>query len=345
MISAGATLGNFQAKLGLDSTDYAKGMINADSVSRIFGQSFATFVSNPLLGSIGIMKDVGRAMISGSIEILGTAEAVQRLSQISGASEPLLIALTKRLEIAGFNAERARQGFLGLNKFMADFNNGGAASAAVLDQMGLSFDGLSGSDEIFRAVIESLSQIQSPATKAGLAARFFGEEAGPELINAISGGNDAINQMIDEYTRLGFVIDGTSNDKLAGMNTNLGFMQQAIEGITNNLLIEFLSGIADNADLGAGGIVKMAEAINESLGPAARDFGEILTIILPIISRIVSLVGRFQDGAEDIFTSIFVANDKAKAALAQVDELFDPNNPAQKRNRERFQEAMEEFGV
>ncbi|HCT46159.1 MAG TPA: hypothetical protein DF699_13200, partial [Phycisphaerales bacterium] len=81
MISVGQTLGNFQARLGLDSKDYAKGMINAEAASRVFGNSFTAFVSNPLLGSIEIFKNVGQAAISGSVEILGYAESIERLSQ------------------------------------------------------------------------------------------------------------------------------------------------------------------------------------------------------------------------------------------------------------------------
>jgi hypothetical protein len=346
MIGSGAVLGNFQARLGLDSTDYAKGMINAESVSRIFGNSFATFVSNPLLGSIGIMKNVGKAFIAGSVEVLGYAESIERLSQQTGASEGLLIALQKRLEIAGFSAERAAQGMSFFNKFIADYNQGGKATNDLVAELGVSLDGIKGTDQLFAAMVEAVSRVEDPAMKASAAMQLFGRMGGPELINAIGGGNAAIDEMIDQYTRLGFVIDGDTNTQLAAMNTNLGFMQQAMEGVSNTLFVEFLTGLSDNADLGVDGIINMAEAIRNNLGPAANDFGEIMAIILPIISEILSLVKGFQDHAEDIFTEIFVANNKAKAALGEVDQFLDfETRSAQKRNRELAAQVQEEHGL
>ncbi|PCI10422.1 hypothetical protein COB72_03475 [bacterium] len=350
MIGSAATLGNFQAKLGMDSDDYVKGTIVADTASRVFGETFTSFVANPLLGSLAILKSVGKAMISGSVEALGYAESIERMSQVTGLSEQLLIGLQKQLELAGFSAERAKQAGLGLNKFLADFNNHGAMSADVLSQMGLSIDGLEGSDQIFRAVIESLSQIEDPATKAGLAARFFGEEAGPELINAIAGGNDAIDEMIDRYNRLGFVVDRRANSSMAGLNTTLGFTQQAIEGIGNNILIEFLLGISDSADLSNESIVRLAETLNGSLGPAAHEIGEFLAAILPVLTKIIELSNLASDGLGDRFAEIM----ESTRQWGEILGLTGGGGPsddvllAQGRNRQRGAEYLqqeEEFGL
>lgn len=343
MISVGQTLGNFQARLGLDSKDYAKGMINAEAASRVFGNSFTAFVSNPLLGSIEIFKNVGQAAISGSVEILGYAESIERLSQQTGASEPLLIALQKRLEIAGFSAERARQSFLVFNKFIADYNNQGPLANEVLRQTGVELDGLTRFDDVFRAMIEGLSQIENPALKASVAMRLFGEEAGHDVINAIGGGNAAIDEMIDQYTRLGFVINSRTNTQLASMNTHLGFAQQAIEGIKFNTIREFLLGINDDLELTDENIVRIAEQINSQLGPAANDVGIVLESLAGTLHVIAESIKAIQSVGTDVFTTFYAIGDYFDRVTAPGPDA--ETREATRRNRQRYKQQVEEFGL
>lgn len=295
MIGSGAILGSFQAKLGLDSTDYAKGMINAESVSRIFGNSFATFVSNPLLGSIGILKNVGRAMITSSLQVLEYSESIERLSQQTGASEALLIALQKRLEIAGFSAERAAQGMAFFNKFVAEYKTGGKAANELVAQLGADLRSLEGTDQIFNAMVEAVSRVEDPALKAQAAMLLFGRMGGPELINAIGGGSAAIDEMIDQYTRLGFVIDHEANSKIASLNTNLGFAQQAMDGVRNSLIIEFLLGFSGTADLSNESVVQLAESLNGELAPAMRETGQTLADLLGPLAKALEIVRELRE--------------------------------------------------
>lgn len=300
MIGSGSTLARFQAKLGLDSTDYAKGMINAESVSRIFGNSFSTFVSNPLLGSIGILKNVSKAFVAGSTRVLAYAEDIERLSQQTGVSEGLLIALEKRLEIAGFSAERAAQSMAFFNKFISDYNRGGKATNDLVNELGVNLDGLSGTDELFTAFVESISKIEDPAEKSAAAMQLFGRMGGPELINAIGGGSDAIDEMVDQYTQLGFVVNRKANSSMAGLNTTLGFTQQAIEGVQNNFIVEFLLGLSGTADLSNESIITMTESLNSGLTPAAHQLGEKLGFLLDKLESIQKIAGNL-DKANAIF--------------------------------------------
>lgn len=346
MIGIGQTLGNFQARLGMDESDYTRGIINAEGVSRVFGNTFATFISNPLLGSIDIMRRVAGAAITMSQSILEDAESVERLSQQTGASEPLLIALAKRLEIAGFNAERRRQSFLFFNKFIADYVNDGPIANEILRQLGVNLEGLRGFDQIFRAILDGLFGIEDQATRAALAARLFGEEAGHDLINAIGGGNEAIDEMIDTYRRLGFVIDRGPNSQLAAMNTNLGFVQQAIEGVQRNLLIEFMLGVSDNSQLTNESIIRLAETLNEDLGPAFNSMGELVIPLINGLSKVVDLANRASDLLGSAFGAVIAASEENY--ILGTDGNFRVQPPRQteatRRNRERGLEYLEELG-
>lgn len=342
MIGGGNTLGRFMARLGMDESDYTRGIINAAGMSRVFGDTFATFVTNPLLGSIDILKNVGSWLVRNSVDTLAYAEAIERLSQQTGASQPLLVALQKQLELAGFDKERARQAFLVFNKFIDDVNKGGPLANDVLSQLRINLDETSGFDQIFRVIIERLSQIEDPATKAGIAMKLFGEEAGHDVINAIGGGNAAIDEMIDRYERLGFITDNYSTNQLATLNTNLGIAQQAIDGIKLNFIRELLVGINDDLDLTNDGIVKITESINEKAGPAANDIGTILSGLGGTLEVIAKAIETIQAAGEEVFTLWYRLDDWSG-------DFFDPGpdaqvRAAQARNRELGQEYLAEMG-
>lgn len=340
MINSGETLGRFQAFLGLNTDSYVKGIVTAEGLSRTFGDTFSTFVVNPLLGAAELFKRVGRAAVSGTVEILANAEAIERLSQVTGASEPLLIALEKRLEIAGFTAERARQSFLVFNKFIDDMNKQGPLATDVLTQLNLSMEGLSGFDEIFRVMVQRLSEIQDPATKAGIAMKLFGEEAGHDLLNAIGGGNEAIDEMINQYTRLGFVVDRSTNTHLAALNTNLGFMQQAIEGVQNQLFIQFLLGLSGGADVSNESIIQLVETLNEELAPALRSIGELLKYIFDLLGGIRYEMDRQSDMIAPIATIGLGAGMEAAESWQRYIDNDSDRQAATRRNRERGQEYL-----
>ena len=351
MIGAGAIFGRFQARLGLDETDYAKGMINAEAVSRIFGQTFTAFVSNPLLGSIDLFKNVGRAAITASVDLLGYSESIERLSQQTGASEPLLIALSKRLEIAGFNAERARQSFLKFNQFIADYNRSGPLANEILGQMNANLDGLTTFDQFLASMLDGLAAVENQATRAALASKLFGEEAGHDLINAIGGGSAALDEMIEQYTRLGFVVDRQVNSRLAAMNTNLGFMQQALEGVRSNTIREFLLGINEQLDLSDEGIIRLAETLNSRIGPAARDVGVVVEALAGSLSLVATAIEKIQGFGEDIFYLYYQADDAVKGYFRDTEVSgtlgieTSRENAAKRRNRERYLETIEELGL
>jgi len=341
MIGGGNILGKFNAKLGLDEKDYARGMINAQSANRVFGETFTSFVSNPLLGSIQILKNVGGALVRNSQEALEYAESIERLSQQTGASEGMLIALQKRLEIAGFSSQRAAQGMSFFNKFIEDYNSGGKLTNELVQQLGVNLDGLQGTDELFRAIVEGINTIPDAATRSAIAMQIFGRMGGPELINAIGGGNAAIDEMIAQYTRLGFVVDGQVNNKLATLNTNLGIMQQAIEGVKANLVRELILAFTDTAEISDDSIIQLAESINSKLGPAARDFSVILEALLGLLQGIATTISTIQSYGEEVFYQYFRLDDWAEDFFAPGPDA--QTRAAQERNRERGQEYLQEM--
>lgn len=311
MIDAGATIGRFNARLGLDNSNYAQGILGANALSQTFGATFGAFVANPLLGGIvafaGLAKgaiSAGKAMVSFAAETLEGAEAIERLSQQTGVSVELIQAMQKRLEIAGYDAEKAGTGLKVFTRTIAEARQEGSPFAEILDELNVRFRDMDSLDTIFHGVMDGLYGIEDAGRRAYLASKLFGEEDSFSIVNAIGGGGAEVDKMIDQYTKLGHVIDSKSVNAMANLNTSIGITNQAIEGIKLNLMRQFLAGIAGDADLSNEGILKLAESINTQLGPVVRDLGQTVTPLIndlgPVLIAVAEYIRDITDGVRTL---------------------------------------------
>lgn len=282
MIGAGATMGVFQAKLGLDTKDYAKGILNAQTLNRVFGQSFAGFVANPLLGSIDILKKVGGAFLGAAKQQLAYNEELQRTGQRLGVNTQLLVSLERQLMANGAAGDLAYKGLQKFNGGLFEMARGAGPLRELADSMGLVLDPMAPLESNLRSVLDTISRIPHEAQRSAAAAKIFGEEAGPKIVQAIGGGSDALDQMIHRTRQLGFRVDGT-NDSVAGLSGQIGTFKDAIEGIKFNAMQSFLTGLASGSKESGDSIRSTANLINGELGPAMRAFGETAA---PIIERL-----------------------------------------------------------
>lgn len=290
MIGAGAVLGQFTAKLGLDSTSYTRGIINAEGMNRVFGQSFTQFVTNPLLGSIGLMKNVGVAVAGAAAKHLELAETLQRVGQQTGVSEQFLISLIKRLEVAGYSGDIASRSMATFGKNILEMHSKGSGPLKeVADLLGIQINAGDSLESTMGRLLDRINQLPTEFQRSAAAGKVFGEEMGPKLLNAIGGGSDAMAKMQREAVQLGYIVDRTANDNLADMNTQLGYLKLAAEGIKFNALRQLIIGFAGEADRTTDGILDITAGINQDLGPAMRDIGELLRDLLPDIREFASL--------------------------------------------------------
>lgn len=294
MIAAQTIVGSFGARLGLDTSDYARGIINAEGFNRIFGASFATFVSSPLLGSIGILKDVGSAFIKTSSEVLGNAESLARLADQTGINIELLQALQGRLELAGFSADSAGTGMLRFSDTLGRARSQGGRALEVFEQLGVDIDRLDDT-EAFVATIDQLSKMDDVATRNALTFELLGRRAGPDLVNAIGGGADAVRRLIQEQRALAGVVDGETVVALANLNTTVGTLDQLVNNLGPRLIGEFIAGIASESDTGQQAVEKLGQSLQDDLIPRFREAGEATGEWIGTVDELIAKIEQLLD--------------------------------------------------
>lgn len=340
MIGSGATLGRFTARLGMDSSGYAKGMLTANAMSHVFGTTFAAFVANPLLGGVALFQGIatgaitaGKAMVKFASETLEGAEAIERLSQQTGVSVELLQSLQKRLEIAGFDAEKAGTGLKVFTRTIAEARQEGSPFAAILDELNVNFRDMDSLDAVFNGVMEGLYGIEDAGRRAYLASKLLGEEDSFSIVNAIGGGSAAVKDMLDQYRRMGAILDRDVIASFAEMNTHLGITKQSIDAIKQNAMNEFLIGLAGGIDLTDDKIIGIAESINAQLAPSMRELGR---TVPPLVEDLVPLVSVLTDLLDLVLRLTDKFGDFETGGAAFLDKLV-PGQP--------FRSGQEFFGT
>ena len=231
-------VGSIQAKLQLDSGGYTRGMLNAQSMNAVFGQSVTNFINNPLLGTIGIFKSAVTGIARYSVELVALAEHHQRLANQTGVSTDVTQAMTREFELAGRATTQAEQALRTFNTRLAQARDVGGPAADVFAQLGVNVGNMRSTDAVLRDTVDSLLAYENVAASAAVAAQLFGEEAGGAVVETVASGG-GLDEMIAKYKDFGLVMDRSVINRMAELNTRSGEAKLAIEGLRQSLTASF----------------------------------------------------------------------------------------------------------
>lgn len=294
-VGAMTILGRFGGTLGLDTSDYARGIINADAVTRLFGGTFATFLTNPLTASLEIFKQVGRAALRMADEVLTASQASVQFSQQTGISTTLLQALRGELELVSGSGDKAE---IALAKFVTTLGKaqqGDAGAKSLFERLGLDPDDLDSADQAFAAVIEKISRLRTEQDRLAFASVFFGEEDGRKIISAVGGGIDALGAMIQRQRDLGAVSDEETLRLVANLQEFKRQLESLVSNTAKRAVEEFLAGFATNFDTSTESAHEFGRTLQAEILPAAKELGENTGRIAKDLETIANLIKLIKD--------------------------------------------------
>ncbi len=285
------SIGSFTSTLGLDTGGFARGMLQAESISRVFGDTFASFVANPVLGFADIASQAARGAVRLGGEILNDAEAVTRLADQTGFTVETIQALSKEFERLTGDGESARDVMTELAIKLGEARREGGPVAEMLREMGIELEGVGTTEDVFRRIIDRLAEMDDVTAKAAARSALFGDDIGIRLGQALQGGSDALDGMISRYDRLGFVIDDRGIRRLANFNQSLDTVDQAFAGVARNGMAEFLLGFAGAGDI-AGDFEEQMGRLNREVGRTARELGQAIREITGDLEALTAQIDR-----------------------------------------------------
>ena len=186
-----------------------------------------------LLGGVvaGIAGGGGIALLIN--RSIAAADSIGKLSGAIGVGTDTLQELRFAGAQTGVAGRDIDDAFTRLNRRLGLFVTSGGGPAAVgFKELGISARDAAGAvrstESVFAEIVAKLEKYENAAQKAAIASAFFGEDAGPRLVNLLSRGSAGVDEFSRKARDLGIVLDEEllrnaerANDELSTLGTVL----------------------------------------------------------------------------------------------------------------------------
>lgn len=278
-------LGSIRATLGLDESNFVRGMISAQTAAGIFGQGVVNLVNNPLLGTINLLKSVGGSIFTAVRETAFANQELLRSSQRLNTNVELISALRGAYKGYGQDAGAVERQLTKLNQQIGESNGGNAAAKANFDALGVALRDNAGNardvNSIFLDVVEGLGKMEDRSRAVAIAQKIFGEDVS-RVIDIIGRGRATLDAFTEEARKLGEVFTDEDVRKSNEMANAFDALDRAVGGLRAKLAQGVITGFVGE-EFNSESIAETAEVIREQLIPAAEALGAVLRQILQTI--------------------------------------------------------------
>lgn len=172
------------------------------------------------------------ASLKGAIDL---ADQVDDLSEKSGIAVEALSGLRYAGEVVGTGFDVLNTGTRKLTQTMSEAAAGGKAQQAAFRTLGVQYRELDGSlrgvDKVILDLSDKFVRFREGPEKAALAAQFFGDKMGREMIPLLNQGAAGITRLADEGARMGAVFGGDLARRSAEFNDNLKKVSESATGV------------------------------------------------------------------------------------------------------------------
>lgn len=192
----------------------------------------------------------------------GLAEELDRTSKLSrelGFDIEKLSGLLSAGKFSGAAPEQLTQALRKLNVVVGQAREGQAEYNQAFNDLGVSIRG-SGIEEILFNVSDALKNTANESERARLAAKLFGEEAGPRLLSMLSEGSSGLRSYIEEARRLGVVLTESQARAVEDMRNSWIRLGMALKGGLSQLVADIAPALTAIADVATEVVLKVKKA-------------------------------------------------------------------------------------
>lgn len=256
---------SLMATLGLDSSDFEKGLSDSSSEAHSFASTIGDVMRSAInaVGEvINTIGDLGKKFVNAASEVAQYGDSIDKTSQKFGLSAQSYQEWDFILQHSGSSIGAMRTG-------MRQLSSAVASGSDAFQKLGISQADVASmsQEELFSATISALQNIEDETQRTAIATELFGrsaQELGP-LLNTSAEDTEAMRQRVHD---LGGVMSDEAVKASARYQDSLQDMQYSLMGIKNNMMATFLPGMATVmdglADLFSGngsGTAKIVEGI------------------------------------------------------------------------------------
>lgn len=278
---ATSVIGALRVSLGLDATQFSRGLRQAESSMQRLGRQMqivgaavsavGTGVALAIRGQLNAIDELGKTaqMIGVPVEALSQLEHAAKLSGVN--MEGLRTSLTR----LGINMAQNEGAFTSLGIAVRDADG---QMRPVIDVM--------------MEISDRLAAMPDGAEKTALAVQLMGRSAG-EMIPLMNDGSEAIRQMMQEADQLGLTVSASSAAAAEQFNDNMDRIRAAATGIFRQIAENLSPYLADLSER----LVELSGWFRD-LSPEVQEFISVMAgltfalgPVLIVIGGLVALLG------------------------------------------------------
>jgi len=237
----------------------------------------------PVLGVAGIAK-FGN-------DVLQLGDKLQKMSEKTGASVPMLDKLRQASNLAGTDFNALTRLFPMLSKNIVQFAEKGTGVAAdAFQKLGINVRDSNGqiraSEDVLLDIADKFKTMENGTVKADLAYKLFGARVGADLIPLLNQGSEAINKLNTGFTQENAEKMAAFNDRVSQLGER--FREVAVDMTTS--LLPALDAVVSILGVGA----KIFNLIPGPIRGIAVAFAAIAVPLLVIVPILPAFVAGFK---------------------------------------------------
>ncbi|MFA5187067.1 MAG: hypothetical protein WC551_11345 [Patescibacteria group bacterium] len=264
---------------------------NIDSVLSV-GKGMAAMAA-PYIAVAAAAGAAAKSLADLAIRTADIGDRFDKLAPRLGMSVEQISALEYAAKLSGIEVENFDRGIQTLNKNLTDAAAGMGTAKDAFKALNISITDDSGAlksnYDIMLETADALSKYADGAEKSALAAKIFGEEAGPKMVPYLNQGKTGIEEMMKRAEELGIVWteeDAKAAADLKDKVTELKTAFQAMSEASGKELIPMMTDLAKE-------MTKLIELVNENkdtIGTWAKRIGNAAIDMIPMVTTLRNLI-------------------------------------------------------
>lgn len=275
---AGAITGS----LGLNVSEYAHGMLQAEGLARAFPPIVTEFLENPLIGFISLLKEAVRGIFEAFESVPERFHEIGLAAKNLGVSTEFISGVGAVAKISGVSIDELGMSLKFLQQRGADALAGEQAAAKGFSDLGIKADELATllkePEKLFYRVAQGISSIPEPAARVQAATDLM-SRSGFRMIALFEQGPEKIRALANELNDLGAGVSAGE----AAMGEKWGEMEAMFDaawmGIKKAVAEPIMQLVIDNAD-------EIKQVLKDVVG-LVRD---LIPIVLPFLKNVADIL-------------------------------------------------------
>lgn len=271
---AGNTLMSLLLKLGVDASDFNKGIDDAQAKAGGFGKGLISTIGKGAVASAAVIAGVGAAAIGAGGAIVGMtvnaakgADDILAMSAKYGIATDQLQKMKYSAELVDVPLETMTGSYTRLTMSMAGAKDGTGEQAKLFESLGVSVldsaGNLRSTNDVWLETIGALGGIENQAERDAISLKLFGRSA-MELNPLITAGTDKLAALGVEAQKSGYVLSTSQLDALGRVDDAMQRIGNAANGIKNQFAASFAPGIAGAVEQISGYMGKLGAIMGDS---------------------------------------------------------------------------------